>query len=350
MMHLALGLRRFRRGLTPVNDPEALRLLGTMAARMGVREAVWLYAASDETTPMTFGWRRPVIVVPEALLDDAPALRLTFRHELIHIRRRDYAVGWVVRLVTALFAIHPGVWLLRRHIDQYREISCDAETLAEAPGAARQYAHLLVRFAPLPDLAGPAALRMVEPDSTLKKRIHAMHHTARFSTRLRRWSLPLAAALLLFPAVLAACATENTTEADTVVVRDAEERAAQAIHEELAEELALREVALEQLRREQALHDAERAAKEVEELRRRRQQTSAATGDLEFKRLTAQMEYLQKEIKKVSKAVEEMEGSPEREMIYQRVQLLNAMYMQRLERYETIKMERFTEAALAEGE
>ncbi|MCH8962444.1 MAG: M56 family metallopeptidase, partial [Bacteroidetes bacterium] len=226
MLYLAYALRGFRRRLVPVEDPRTHRLLRALTEEMGVRDDVALLATPDDTTPMTFGWRRPVIVLPAALLDDEPALRLTLLHELIHIRRRDYAVSWVVRLVSGLFAIHPGVWLLHRRIDQYREISCDAETLGQTTEGAGAYARLLVRFSPLYDLAGPAALRMAKLDSTLKKRITAMHHTLRFtsSLRLRRWSLPLAALLLLIPALLAACATENTTT-ETVIVTAAPEDA-----------------------------------------------------------------------------------------------------------------------------
>ncbi len=327
--YLAYGLRRFRRRLVPVEDEWAHRLFGTLAGQVGVREAVALYRAPDETTPMTFGWRRPVIVVPTTMLDDEPALRLTLRHELIHVRRRDYAVSWVVRLVGALAAIHPGVWLLRRRIDQYREISCDAETLAGAPGLARRYARLLLHFSPLTDLAGPAALRMVELDSTLKKRINAMQKAVRFpvSARLRRWSLPLAAALLLIPALLAACATENKSE--TVIVtaeneeanefiaqeeqlREAEFRYREVLEEymeleapgdvaqeELAEQeraLARQKIELEKLAREQYLmvQAQEKALQEAYEGQK-------------LKRLELQMTYLQGKIKEVAKQLDKLE-------------------------------------------
>ena len=379
MMVLAYGLRGFRRGLVPVKDAQTQHLLGTLATQMGVRDAVTLYHASDETTPMTFGWLRPVIVLPVTLLGDEPALRLTLRHELIHVRRRDYAVSWVVRLISALMAVHPGVWLLRRRIDQYREISCDAETLAETPGASRRYARLLLRFSPLTDLAGPAALRMANLDSTLKKRINAMHNPLRFtsSRRLRRWSLPLAAALLLIPALLAACATENTTSETVIVTAENDEDALVEEIEELRaveEELAQQERELAFAEQRLAIEEAERAYREAverlnavhergqnerihaelaEQLQRARaeqvQMREQAFTQQEFKRLGVQMEYLQQEIKKISDALEKMKGA-EYEMTIQRYQLLNALYMERLEKYETLKMEQFTREALANSE
>ena len=351
MGYLAAALRRFRRSLVPVDDPRAQDLLRAIAREVGARDDVALLATSDDTTPMTFGWRRPVIVLPLALLGDEPALRMTLLHELIHVRRRDYVVSWAVRLVSGLFAIHPGVWLLRRRIDQYREISCDAETLGGTTEGAGAYARLLVRFSPLADLAGPTALRMAKLDSTLKKRINAMHHSLRFtsSLRLRRWSLPLAALLLLIPALLAACATENTSSETVIVTSEPGDATQQVIEQEerarqLAEELARHE----ELEQQQNQWAYRQTVERFAELNRSK-----------YKRLELQMAYLQRKIKEVSENLEtlrqEANGNfglvlrTEYEMTQERLQLLNAMYMQRMEEYETMKMDEFTEAALRQG-
>lgn len=420
-LYLAHALRRFRRSLAPVHQPLPHGLLATTARQMGVREDVALYRSPDDTTPMTFGWRRPAIVLPEALLDDEEALRLTLVHELIHIRRRDYAISWIVRLIGCLFAVHPGVWLLRREIDQYREISCDAETLGGAPVPRRQYIRLLLRFSPLTDLAGPAALRMVDLDSTLKKRINAMrtfvHATS--SARLSRWSLPLAAAVLLIPAVLTACATENSSSETVIVtsetalppppvrVEELEQQAAmeraefeartmqqrslkqrlQVVQEKLAQEeanlaqllldnpelktqdtgvlrpykrrIAQLQVEFEKLTQQYAVEAQEREAmmREQERLQqavaRERERIHADQFNAqELKRLAVQMEYLQNEIQKLkrmlanTKEVEALKEQGSYELTEQRLHLLGAMYMQRMEEFERMKMEQFTRTAL----
>jgi len=357
MLYLAYALRGFRRRLVPVEDPRTHRLLRALTEEMGVRDDVALLATPDDTTPMTFGWRRPVIVLPAALLDDEPALRLTLLHELIHIRRRDYAVSWVVRLVSGLFAIHPGVWLLHRRIDQYREISCDAETLGQTTEGAGAYARLLVRFSPLYDLAGPAALRMAKLDSTLKKRINAMHHTLRFtsSLRLRRWSLPLAALLLLIPALLAACATENTSTETVIVTAAPDESLREVIvHDELAQWEKEMYAVEAQLALQTARLERQLDMKLVREKRRLLEENSGK----KLQRLELEMAYLKDQIKKAAGVAERL-GLADREgkseiteyeymMVRRRVELLNSMYMRRMEEFETMKMEQFTEAALGE--
>ncbi len=384
MGYLAYALRGFRRRLVPVEDPRTHRLLRALTEEMGVRDDVALLATPDDTTPMTFGYRRPVIVLPAVLLDDEPALRLTLLHELIHIRRRDYAVSWVVRLVSGLFAIHPGVWLLHRRIDQYRELSCDAETLGQTTEGAGAYARLLVRFSPLSDLAGPAALRMAKLDSTLKKRINAMHHSLRFtsSLRLRRWSLPLAALLLLIPALLAACATENTTtetvivtagpdDAEHVITREDQLRTAEQLYFEAVEKLNQAQdgdVVLEELSEQeralalQKLESEHMAREQYRQLQERQRALEEEYSGQKLQRLELQMAYLQRKIKEVSENLDtllkrEAGGSlslastalrTEYELVQQRLQLLNTMYMRRMEQFETMKMDAFTEAALGE--
>ncbi|MFQ5570812.1 MAG: M56 family metallopeptidase [Rhodothermales bacterium] len=343
MVYLAHELRAYRHGLSPVDEAHVYDVLHPLANEMGVRIKVTLLVAPEETTPMTFGWLHPVIVLPAALLHDASALRLTLIHELIHVRRRDYAISWVVRLIGSLFVIHPGVWLLRRHIDQYREISCDAEALADRQISTRQYARLLLRFSPLTDFAGPTALRMVELDSTLKQRINAMNTAVRFSPspRLRRLSLPLAALLLLALTLFAACANKTTTTSETVIVN------ADATDEALHEKEALLEAELAAVA-EQRLLEEKMAVLEAE------RKYSAR----ELRALELQMAYLREEIKKTSKimddlprGIEDLQGQvtgSEYGLARQRLHLLNAMYSQRLERFETMKMEQFTQAALHE--
>lgn len=405
-VYLAFGLYRFAQTLQPITDDEALRNLQTIKKAAGVTKSIQLCVAPTASTPMTFGWRAPVIVVPSVLLADPQALRVTLAHEVIHIRRHDYAIGWVVRVVCACFAVHPLVWFLRRRIDQYREISCDAETLITEPVGTRHYAELLLRFSPLTDLAGPTPLRMVTLDSTLKRRIQAMKQFARFATpqalRLHRRSLVIAAGLLFTIASLTACTIRNT-ENGAIVVTPPDESAAelsfveeerelredeslrarqvlevqlhelqahaaqleahtQAREQELAHELQVYEQALRE--QEQEIVEQHRAlerefgAREVALLELKGSQEHRAR---EIRGLELKIEYLEREIRKVSDymthlkekwedASQSSRSAFEREMMLKqrRLELLQGMYMQHLEAMEQAKMEQYVRSQLEE--
>ncbi len=172
----------------------------------------------------------------------------------------------------------------------------------------------------------------------------------------------MAALLLLIPALLAACATENTTT-ETVIVTaaPAEAQRETIVYEELAQqitdELTRREERELQEDRLALIVDDRRALGEtIEKLNIQVMVEEINQAKLVW--LELQMAYLKDQIKKAAGVVErleqaEQEGKPEVTryeymIVRRRVELLNGMYMDRLEKFETMKMEQFTEAALRE--
>ena len=178
---------------------------------------------------MTFGWRRPVVVLPETPLASEADLRVALLHELTHIRRGDYAVGWMVRLIAAVFSIHPGVLLLKRHIETYRERSCDADVLSRTDLAPDVYARLLLRLGSA--RTDVPVVSMLPFQSTLKHRIRAMQHlpSTANTPALRRLSLALAVVLLIIPAVLTAC-TSTESASPEIAANEVERLEAQVAY------------------------------------------------------------------------------------------------------------------------
>ncbi len=179
---LAADLRRIgklRRAAPGVGDTAPNRLLSTMSRQFGVRRPVELLEGPPDSVPMTFGARRPVVVVPRSLLDSPESLRIVLTHELVHIRRADYVWALLDCITAALFAFHPLVRVLRRGIERCRETSCDAEVVAAGIVRPRQYAELLVRTQvpgqiPMPVVAAGISAQTV----TLKERLQTIRNFA----------------------------------------------------------------------------------------------------------------------------------------------------------------------------
>lgn len=207
LMH-SFWLTHLRRHLpTGSVAADTFQMLNEQIDTLGLRRPVRLVVTLHDMVPMTFGWRRPVIVVPGALLSDEEALRLTLLHELVHIRRADYLLQWIGHVVGALFAIHPVVWLLRREIARYRELACDAAVLEQPHTSSKRYATLLYRFALVRSDNPQLALSMAASHRELKTRITAMKSfkstVHRFSPRLV--ALALASLLLGLTTLIVAC-------------------------------------------------------------------------------------------------------------------------------------------------
>jgi predicted metallopeptidase len=97
--------------------------------------------------PVAIGFRRPAVLLPEALLAHLTAAELdhVLLHELAHIARRDDWTNLVARLAWAVLALHPVAACVLRQIDRQRELACDDWVVA-ATGAARPYAASLARL------------------------------------------------------------------------------------------------------------------------------------------------------------------------------------------------------------
>lgn len=137
-------IRRRARGPAAV---EWERRSTQLAQRMGIRRPVAVRLWDDLDSPVTAGWRRPVILLPAPLAANmAPAqMDALLAHELAHIRRHDYPANLAQIAVTTLLFFHPVVWWLSRRLDAERELLADA-LAAQALGDPRSLAQALAEL------------------------------------------------------------------------------------------------------------------------------------------------------------------------------------------------------------
>jgi beta-lactamase regulating signal transducer with metallopeptidase domain len=165
--------------------------------------------ASDRIdVPLTLGAFKPVIVLPQQLLSepDTEVLKSAVGHELIHIKRRDYAFNLMYELLYLLLAFHPAAALIRRRIRQTRELSCD-ELVAERILNAEVYARSLVQLA-----SSAPSLRRLSVTTTvgiadadiLEVRVMSLLRKSKMDTRRKRMVLIAVSLLLVVPCLAAA--------------------------------------------------------------------------------------------------------------------------------------------------
>ena len=158
LARLALDLRRLRRlkvRARPMPEPVQRRLPLWQCVRHGGRRAQ-LAVVEDRVAASVLGFRRPMIVVPRALLDALTDAELDqiVAHEHAHVERRDDWTNLLRRVIAVPFGLHPAVWLIGRWMHRERELAAD-ERVALRTGAPREYARCLARVAEA--MAGCAA-------------------------------------------------------------------------------------------------------------------------------------------------------------------------------------------------
>lgn len=82
--------------------------------------------------PGIFGIRRPVLLLPEGIMDHLGAEHVDaiVAHEQCHLRRRDNPAAALHMIVEAVFWFHPMVWWIGSRLREERERACDEEVLA----------------------------------------------------------------------------------------------------------------------------------------------------------------------------------------------------------------------------
>jgi TonB family protein len=174
----------------------AATIFGRIEDTVGVR-ATWVETGAVRA-PATYGWRRPIVLVPAGLTADTDANRMMFAHELTHVRRHDWLFVMAEELVGTLLWFHPGVWLLRDRLHLYREQVVDRETIA-VMGRPDVYALALVEGASLPaSVESPVAPAWLTARH-LRARIVALAETGgpMSRTHTRIWRAGMAAAIAL---------------------------------------------------------------------------------------------------------------------------------------------------------
>ncbi len=147
MCVLGIGLLRvwnMARCGRPVTDPEWLALLDSVARRLEVGRTVTLLETPHGMTPMTWGSRKPVILIPASALEWSRSRRRdVMLHELAHVKRHDYVTQLFARFACALYWFNPLVWLAARQLRVEREHACDDEVLSAGAKPSEYATHLL---------------------------------------------------------------------------------------------------------------------------------------------------------------------------------------------------------------
>jgi len=121
LLFLAVGfwkLRRYCRHALPL-DP---------APSWGAEAS--LRVSADVPGPVTFGWRKPVVLLPKAFPNLDPRVQdAILCHEILHVRRGDWLFTLAEELVRAAFWFHPAIWWLLGEIGLAREQEVDRQAI-----------------------------------------------------------------------------------------------------------------------------------------------------------------------------------------------------------------------------
>jgi len=115
-----LSLFRLSKSCRRIEDGSLAQILAEVADALGIGRPV-LLLSSRRAIPMTWGWIRPMVLLPaESQSWGIDRRRDVLLHELAHVRRLDCLTQMIARAACAVYWFHPLAWLAIRklHLEQ----------------------------------------------------------------------------------------------------------------------------------------------------------------------------------------------------------------------------------------
>ena len=174
---------------------QGLSLLALRRLRLQGRQiAPGVVASREVSVPLTYGWCRPVILVPEG-----PLHPRVLAHERCHVTRGDLWASAAGTLATAVYWFHPLAWWAAAQQRREAEFAVDDAMVRE--GDAAEYAQELLTVARASTHPYRAALGAA---SDLEPRVRAILDASRDRRPVGRRMWGLTALLFVTPLLLVA--------------------------------------------------------------------------------------------------------------------------------------------------
>jgi len=195
-------LERFRKlsWLLP-SASESAGVLEAMRIRVGVRAEFRLSAQIE--SPVTFGLAAPMILLPERFpYMDARFQAAIACHELLHVRRQDWAHHLAEEIVRAALWFHPAMSGLVARVRLAREQVVDFEVV-QFTAARKTYLQALLKFVSSPVRAEAISAPPFLRESQFAERVELMLKEASMSRKRLIGSMTAIASCLALAATLA---------------------------------------------------------------------------------------------------------------------------------------------------
>jgi len=262
-----------------------------------------LYTSDRLAVPVALGLLRPAIILPPGVLEmDPEAQQAILCHELLHVRRRDWACSILEEAVRAVLWFHPLVWWLVARIHLAREQAVDQAVIGLVASRER-YVEALLAVARARTRARLVPAPLLLRKGSLKKRVAEILKETTMTRRRLFFFLTVSAAALSW-------ATVATVRRFPLEVRASELAVAGEPGKDGRSPSEKDEALMKELR--QALQDPAASAEQKAQWKRQLEELQAKhQGAKPELKKAAASERLERHMKELRKALEDPAATPE---------------------------------------
>lgn len=143
-------LRKHAYLITAKKEPDLYRIYQSCLNELNIQKQVRLYASCTLSSPVSYGFILPKIIIPQDLdiLLSENEIRFVFLHELQHYKHRDSILNNMVCLLQILYWFNPLIWYAFHQLRKDREIACDHSVLRViGKEECMNYGYTILRYA-----------------------------------------------------------------------------------------------------------------------------------------------------------------------------------------------------------
>ncbi|MCS7464956.1 hypothetical protein N0M98_33275 [Paenibacillus doosanensis] len=96
-----------------------------------IKASIPIVLSDKVSSPTLWGILHPKIIIPKSAVSKLTSdeLRYILLHELIHLKRKDIAINWIMNALLILHWFNPVLWYAYSRMREDQEIACDAVVL-----------------------------------------------------------------------------------------------------------------------------------------------------------------------------------------------------------------------------
>ncbi|MBN7813951.1 M56 family metallopeptidase [Algoriphagus pacificus] len=200
-------------------NPDLNHMMEEVGSRLGLRKKVQLRITEFGQSPITFGFLKPIVLIPAGLIFQlSPSqLEAIIAHELAHVKRNDYLANLIQSSLEVVFFYHPCFWWMSQTVKELRENASD-DLAVSAGVSAKELAYGLaevLNFAKQnpPELALAAGKKR---NPTLQRIKRILGYPAQTYPQNPIISIPMLITLILSAGLMASAQQDSPAKAESI--------------------------------------------------------------------------------------------------------------------------------------
>ncbi|MFT9847153.1 M56 family metallopeptidase [Aneurinibacillus sp. REN35] len=132
-----------------ISDARIIRIFEECKKKTNSKANIPLIKTCQVASPALYGFVNSKLLLPEKWIETLSEneLRYVFLHELVHFKRKDIGINWLMNCLLMIHWFNPILWYAYYRMREDQEIACDALALSYInPHETKEYGYTIIKL------------------------------------------------------------------------------------------------------------------------------------------------------------------------------------------------------------